>query len=141
MLCLLILRSHYVTLHQLVSKPSNFPTMTQRRHDGGNKYASLGVMHEREETSRDEPLVICLEQHMEERFANVFEQIRKRMDALVDAQIEKLIEQFGQKYHKNAFSIVQIAPWRQDNPFHVKTTDTVSSPTFLTLADNASTSR
>jgi hypothetical protein len=31
-------------LQQLVSKPSNFPAMAQRRHDIGNKYASLGVV-------------------------------------------------------------------------------------------------
>ena len=48
------------TLHQLVSEPSNFPAMAQRRRDGGNKYASLGVVHKHKETTHDERLIVCL---------------------------------------------------------------------------------
>jgi hypothetical protein len=47
-------------LHQLVSELNNFPTMARRRRSGGNKYASLGVVHERKETTHDEQLTVRL---------------------------------------------------------------------------------
>jgi hypothetical protein len=32
--------------------------MARRKRDGGNKYASFGVVHERKETTRDERLAV-----------------------------------------------------------------------------------
>jgi len=63
----LLLRTHYATLHQLVSEPGNFPAMAQRKREGGERYASFGVVHECKETAHDERLAIH-SQHVDEEF-------------------------------------------------------------------------
>lgn len=56
--------------------------MTQRGRDKGNKYASLGVVQECEETACDEQLVIHLEQHMEGQFADWLERFEEQIRAV-----------------------------------------------------------
>jgi len=59
--------------------------MTQRKLDGGNKYASFGVVHECKETTHDERLMVR-SQHVEEQFGaqsrRLMEQIRALSDEL-----------------------------------------------------------
>jgi hypothetical protein len=82
-LLLFVIANHYATLHQLVLEPSNFPAMVQRKRDGGNTYASFGVMHERKETPRDERLAIR-SQHVEEKFVAQSRQLMEQIRALSD---------------------------------------------------------
>ena len=55
--------------------------MVRRRRDRGNKYASLGVVHERKETTHDERLTVRL-QPEEEQFA--LQRLMKQIKALSD---------------------------------------------------------
>jgi hypothetical protein len=50
--------------------------MAQRRCDGGNIYASLAVVHE-----RDERLLTRVQQHMEEQFEERFKQFGAKIKA------------------------------------------------------------
>jgi hypothetical protein len=53
--------THYTTLQQLVSEPRLFSIMALKRvHWGGNIYATIGDVYEREESTCGKQLTTCL---------------------------------------------------------------------------------
>ncbi len=59
-LVIICLCNSLCTLHRLVLEPNYFSTMALRRHNGGNIYATIGDVYEREEATCGEQLTTCL---------------------------------------------------------------------------------
>jgi hypothetical protein len=67
---LFVFTIHYIALHQFISEPNNFSAMARRGRNGGNIYASLGVVQKRKKTTHEERLT-AWEQCMEEQLGSI----------------------------------------------------------------------